>query len=147
MGLMDHLRGKLVYLDTVVIIYLLERHPKYYPLVRRVWNDKAWEKTSLVTSALSRFEASILPFRNRDAVLLGNLGALMQRPELNVRAIDDAVLSRAAQLRGDHPSLKPPDAIHLATAHEAAADVFLTNDARLKSHHPGLILLDDHPQP
>ncbi len=37
-----------------------------------------------------------------------------------------------AELRAKYPSVKPPDAVHLATAISARADAFLTNDRSLE---------------
>ncbi|MEY4531807.1 MAG: hypothetical protein RLZZ156_2528, partial [Deinococcota bacterium] len=39
------------------------------------------------------------------------------------------------------PSLKTPDAIHLATALETGCEVFLTNDTRIKSPDLEIITL------
>ena len=37
-----------------------------------------------------------------------------------------------SQLRAKYPSVKPPDAIHLATAISSGADAFFTNDKKLE---------------
>ena len=37
-----------------------------------------------------------------------------------------------AKLRAKYPQVRPPDAVHLATALSARADAFLTNDSGLK---------------
>jgi predicted nucleic acid-binding protein len=46
--------------------------------------------------------------------------------------VDRAIAERAATIRAVH-GFRTPDALHLATAHLAGADVFVTNDDKLRS--------------
>jgi predicted nucleic acid-binding protein len=57
-------------------------------------------------------------------------------------ALDLAVADRAAALRGQY-RLRTPDAIQLATALEAGADAFLTNDQQLSRVTEVPVLLID----
>ena len=44
----------------------------------------------------------------------------------------EAIFRKAAEIRAGH-NFRAPDALHLAVAMSASCDLFLTNDARLKS--------------
>lgn len=53
-------------------------------------------------------------------------------PHLITVPVDDVVCVKAGQLRADYgKSLRLPDALHLATALFANADIFITNDKKL----------------
>lgn len=63
-------------------------------------------------------EANILDF-----LTMGGLGTLV--------SMDRQVALLAAKIRADYPSLRSPDAIHLASAISAGANIFITTDKRI----------------
>lgn len=50
---------------------------------------------------------------------------------ITVVDVDRAIARLAAKIRAEHPSLRAPDAIHLASAIQVGADTFITTDKRL----------------
>lgn len=73
-----------------------------------------------------------MPFRTGHTQAIQDYARFVREfPNLQVWNIDEAIMLESARLRANFPSLKMPDAIHLATALEAEADCFITNDARL----------------
>ena len=52
----------------------------------------------------------------------------------NIRLIEisEDIADRAGKLRGKYPNLKTIDAIQISSAIEINADIFLTNDKKLK---------------
>ncbi len=84
-----------------------------------------------MVSGLVRIEVRVRPIRENNRDLLDRYDAFLDTEPLIVARIDDAVLERATQLRARH-RFKTPDAIHLATAIEHRADVFLTGDRQLQ---------------
>jgi len=50
---------------------------------------------------------------------------------IKVVDVNRQIARTAAKLRAEHPSLRAPDAIHLASAIESKAKIFLTTDRRL----------------
>ncbi len=84
----------------------------------------------LLTSHLARLECRVKPLRAGDTSLLATYDAFFTRARVIVFDLTPAVLDRATELRARH-GFRTPDAIHLASAIEAGADVFLTGDAGL----------------
>lgn len=128
------LSQSLVYLDSCVIIYLVEEHPLYAPLIEaRLQNSTG---AAVGFSALSEMECLVLPLRNQNQPLLDKFRDWFARADY--LPLERAVFAQAAQLRATHPSLKTPDAIHLAAAlHHGCVELW-TNDGRLNAIAPGL---------
>lgn len=59
-------------------------------------------------------------------------------PNLEVVPLTIEIAVRCAGIRARHPAIRTPDAIHLATAAEKSAKIFLTNDARLPQQVEGV---------
>jgi predicted nucleic acid-binding protein len=89
-----------------------------------------------MTSRLSRLECRVKPMRDKQAALLGYYDSFFVRTPFLLAEITEAVVDRATELRAAH-NFKTPDALHLATALEEHADLFLTGDANL-TRCPGL---------
>ena len=117
-----------VYLDSNCIIYRVEQIEPYHDLLRPVFRAASDGAISLLTSELSVLECLDKPVQEADqqleelfrAVLLGSR-------EMRLLPVSGPVLERAVRLRAAY-GLKTPDAIHAATALEAACEALLTND-------------------
>jgi predicted nucleic acid-binding protein len=120
-----------LYLDACCIIYAIEGLPQFRdPVVARLTQVESRPDGLLITSRLSRLECRTKPLRNQQQDVLGYYDGFFSRKPLVVTEISAAVIDRATALRAAH-GFKTPDAIHLATAIEEKADVFLTGDAAL----------------
>ena len=113
----------MVYIDTNILIYLLENHPKYGKEVADTmteYKDQGHEFVSSVvtiTEFLSGTEGS-------------NAAVLQEVALLKFIDFTEATAAEAATLVRDSGA-NIGDAIHLATALSSHAEVFLTNDAKL----------------
>src|SRR5437899_1464857 len=117
-----------IYLDSAVIIYLVEQPPAFYPAVI------AWlvaNPGDYVSNELARLEALVIPTRTGNAALVQDFEQFFRVQVVRVGGLSRPVLDRAIQIRAAHRSIKTPDAIHLASALDLACDVFLTNDHAL----------------
>jgi predicted nucleic acid-binding protein len=144
-GLTASLPAGPVAIDTAIVIYLLERHERYLPLVRPLFEAADRGALELVTSALTLLEVLVVPYRAGDAALAARYEALLTRSRgLTLVALDRALLRGAAQLRAVH-GVRTPDALQLAAGLARRCGCFLTNDRRLPPL-PGLpvIQLRDH---
>jgi len=122
----------LVAIDANIIVFALTGKPSLRLLARR-WLDAVEEREALlVTSALSRLECLVRPYRlGREpelALFESFFEGVVEVP------IEDEVLTLASRIRATSRSFQTPDAIHLASAQVIQADLFLTGDRRLKAH-------------
>ena len=124
--------SKTVFLDTAPLIYFIEGHSTFQPVLSRLFdlNDKGG--FLFITSSVTLLEVLVKPLRE------GLTGLAQQYRDVLTAAVGIEIFNvtsfiaeRAAQLRAKY-YLKTPDAIQLATAIEVGADYFLTNDVGLK---------------
>ena len=133
MGPVTIASGTRVYLDANVMIYASEL-PDAYPLLTAMLDRAERGEVATVTSALTLAEVLVLPIRTGNALVEDAYRTrLAGGSTLAVHDVTRDVLARAAALRASTASLRPPDAIHLATAIVTGCDVFLSNDGRLRS--------------
>jgi len=120
-------------LDTAPLIYVFERHPVHFVQVEPVIAAIDAGTLRGVASSLALLETLVGPIQSGDTVLADTYRrALTLAPNLELVPVDDRVAELAATIRAQH-RFKTPDAIHLATAVLARADMFLTNDAQLRA--------------
>ena len=141
MDLIMSLRGQRVYLDTNVFIYALNGFPAYAPLLTELFDAIEAGDLIGVASELALAEALVIPFRHGNADEEQRCREIFRTgPGMELYPVSISVLEGMARMRSDFPAIRTPDAIHAATARLAQCDIFLTNDARLKSV-PGLTVL------
>jgi len=130
--------------DTMVFIYHLEDHPTYAPLTQLLF--EAWEegRNLGITSVITLFEILVKPKREGlEEVAQDYLELLTTYPNLTIVEVDLEVAKLAAELRAKY-RIRTPDALQLATALQAKAGGFITNDERLKRiKELEVVLLDD----
>jgi hypothetical protein len=73
----------------------------------------------------------VKPLREANTIVLQRFDDFFTRRGLMVADLSAAIIDRATELRA-RSGFGTPDALHLATAVELAADVFLTGDDRLE---------------
>lgn len=140
MGLIDAIGGRRAYLDANIFIYAVEGAAPYAVVLEDYFIRVARGEQNAVTSELALAEVLVKPFVDRSRERQRAFEqALRTQGGLTVLAVTKVLLIQAARLRAT-TRLKLPDAIHAATAREAACDVFLTNDGRIK-HLPDLDVL------
>ena len=119
------------YLDASAIIYLVEGAAVTQGLVaQRIVTAEGDPAGRVLTSQLARLECRVKPLRAADAALLATYDAFFTRARLEVVDVSAMAIDRATELRVRY-GFKTPDAIHLACAIVARADVFITGDANL----------------
>ncbi len=122
------LTGKL-YLDSNIIVYIVERHPRYYAVLLPVLQSARDGHAQLFSSQFSLLECLVLPLRGGNSALAADYHRMLLNSDLTLVPITLEVLQVAATLRAQHVSLRTPDAIHWATARLLGVDSILTNDA------------------
>lgn len=123
------------YLDSCVIIYLVEEHLLYAPKLES--HLAKYPDTTVCFSALSEMECLVMPMRNHNQILTDKFCDWFKQAEF--LPLEREIFQRAAALRAAHPTLKTPDAIHLATALYHGCAEFWTNDDRLAAIDPQIV--------
>ena len=117
----------IIYLDTSPIIYSVEKHPDFSPLLLPLWAAAKTSPIKIVTSELALLETFVGPLKNNDLVLLSRYEQTLKSADFELLPISEALLRDAANLRAQF-NLKTPDAIHAATGLHASCVQFITND-------------------
>jgi predicted nucleic acid-binding protein len=130
-GLIADLGQGAVAIDTSVLIYFIEEHPRFLPLLLPLFEEVDQGKKELVTSAVTLLEVLVVPYRAGDAQLAERYELLLTRSR-GIRMVDITreQLRAAAQLRAV-TGVKTPDALQLACAVGTGCKAFLTNDREL----------------
>lgn len=116
-----------IYVDTSPVIYTVQRVAPYAASVDARLGAAG---VVIISSDLTRLECLVLPLRNGDARLVADFDAFFGAQVSQMVPFTATVFRRAAEIRAQF-NFRTPDALHLAAAIEAAADVFLTKDAQL----------------
>lgn len=138
MGSLSYPLNGPIYIDANILIYSIELVPPYVATLDAFWQHASSQSAIVLTSELTVLEALVGPFK------MGNQGLealyrqmLFSSSNLALLPVTRAIFERAAQLRAQIVGLKTPDAIHAATALEAGAMTFITNDTQFRQI-PGL---------
>lgn len=121
--------GKRVAIDTMLMIYVLEHHSEYMQVVAEIFEDAK----SVICSPFLFGELFAGLYKRGDQKTVDTiLGYVEDAEHMEVYPFDYATSLIFAKIRGQHPNYSSPDCIHLATALQNEADVFITNDKKLK---------------
>lgn len=132
MGLVDDLLGQRICIDTAPIIYFIEEHPRYHPILRPVFVEIDLGNITAMTSTITLLEVLVHPFRAGNDTLAGKYREILLSSDgLTTFEILHEVSETASRLRARY-SLRTPDAIQIAVGSLYGATHFLTNDPNLK---------------
>ena len=115
-----------VALDSCVVIDILEGNRAKNPWITHLTRDAEAGKVSLLASALAACEVThIAGQADAGQAII----AFFRRSDIDVFPVDIRVADYVREIIGSAAGLKPPDAIHIATAALHDAGVLLTRDA------------------
>ncbi len=121
-----------IFLDTAPVIYFIEAHEQFGPLVRQVIDLMNERRLQAFTSVLTLSEVLPKPVESGNDELVEKFKAYLKNgPNLTLLPITETIGETAGVLRGKYPHLKTVDAVQIAAALDAEADAFLTNDKKL----------------
>ena len=125
--------GEKLFFDTAPIIYYIEKHPQFGACVDVLAQEAGSRRHLWVTSFISWIEALTLPCKQKNIqVEQRYLDWLTRTPFLTVVQSSSAIMKQAVYFRAEY-GFKTPDAIQLATAQVAGADLVITNDQAWKA--------------
>jgi len=138
-------RHSILGLDTPVLIYHLEAHPRYLPLTQALLAGVQAGRWTAITSTVTLMEVTVRPWQlDRPAVAREYEVLLIHFPHLILADVTRDIARRAAQLRARY-RVGPADALQAATALVHGATAFVSNDRALARLSPVLdvVILDD----
>lgn len=122
-----------IFLDTAPIIYYIEAHPEFGPLAREVVTAFQSGNLTAYSSVITLTEVLPKPIESGDDKLARKFADFLKHGKhLSMIEISEGIADAAGKLRGRYPVLRTIDALQIAAALEIGAEVFLTNDMKLR---------------
>lgn len=126
---MNGMKNKILALDSNIFIYHFEAHPLYILATKQVFKELINKSSYGITSIISLIEA--LSYPSPPNVLSKIEEKFKTLPNFTLHEVSEEIGLEAARIRRTY-DFRLPDSIQLATALLKKADVFITNDARLR---------------
>ncbi len=122
-----------IFIDTAPVIYYIEAHPQFGPLAKEVVDTFQSERLIAFSSVITITEVLPKPIEAGDERLARKFAEFLKHGKnLSLIEISAGIAERAGRLRGQYSDLRAIDAIQISAAIDVGADVFLTNDKKLK---------------
>jgi len=119
-----------IYLDTMIWVYFLERHPVFDSSAHEFVDRMRASKHEFLSSNLILGEVLVMPKRNADIFTAAQYRRLFLPPGVTNIPFGTDAAERFAEIRATTRA-KPADSLHLAFAASAGTDYFVTTDAKL----------------
>lgn len=138
---MSGMNKKLIALDSNVFIYHFEQNPQYSLYTHKIFTKLIKGTISGITSIISAVETLSFPIsKDLEKNIIEGFSTL---PNFKILDVSFEIGIEAARIRREN-KFRLPDAIQLATAIKGKAEIFITNDIRLKNFKEiKIILLTD----
>ncbi len=121
---------KTIFLDTSQLIYYLQESELYYSHMVHFWENYA--VCDYVISSITVTEYLTYPYRQGDLKLINGFYTFIDVMGIQVKAINERIADKAAQIWSEYKFFKTMDALQLATACVIGCDLLLTNDKQLR---------------
>jgi predicted nucleic acid-binding protein len=124
--------GQVIAIDTQILTYVVEGHRTFgRPALRIIQSIEAREYAGVFAS-IGVIELLTGPKKAKRYDLVFLYRQLIQRyPNLSIINLNERIIELASDVRAQY-NIRTPDAIHIATAIDAGAGIFYTNDRNLK---------------
>jgi len=130
-----------IHLDTAPIIYFIQENKKYLPILSEVFSKIDQGYVSGISSFVTLIELLVNPLELKNYTLADRYRYLVMNSScFTLYPVERRVSEKAAELRAKYSGgtaqgfkLKTPDAIQIASAISFGAQLFLTNDDKLKN--------------
>jgi predicted nucleic acid-binding protein len=121
----------MIALDTCVLVYYLEDSPSFGQQAETVVTGIVAGRSQAILATLALLELQVGPYAQQEHDVANDYYDLITHlPNTHWIPLSLEIADRAARLRAEY-RIKTPDAIHVATALEAGATLFVTNDRDL----------------
>ena len=145
MELAVRLKNQQVYVDTNIIIYLIEGLSEYEKPLGEIRELLETSQLHPITSELSLAECLVQPFKTNATEAVSLYRTFLEDSGcFDLLQIHKEVLVQAAYITAE-TKMKLPDAIHVATAITTNCNLFLTNDKNIRTpSNMEIVLLSDY---
>lgn len=124
--------------DTNPFIYYFQRNPEFGSIVKNIFLYLQDKKADILTSNITLVE--IMSVKMPESTAIKTKTQLLSLPGLKLMEIKNDVALKAAEIRRLY-GFELADSLQLASAVISDADVFITNDFRLKRFKEVKVLL------
>lgn len=122
-----------IFIDTAPIIYYIEAHPQFGQLAKEVVSSFQSGEIDAFSSVITLVEVLTKPIEAGDEKLARKFAEFLKYGRnFSLIEISTSIAEKAGRLRGQYSGLRTIDAIQIAAAIEVRADIFITNDKKLK---------------
>jgi predicted nucleic acid-binding protein len=135
--------NKKAFLDTNLFIYLIEENELYLKKVHNLLQFLEENHYEVITSTLTLGEILTKPYKDKRFDLVDTYKEFFS--DIELIELNSEIASLFAEIRATY-NIKTPDAVQLASAIYAKADLFISNDDRLsrfKNNECRVVLLSD----
>jgi predicted nucleic acid-binding protein len=124
--------GQIIGIDTQIFTYVMENNRQFEAASFKIIQDVENGKYSGIFASIGIIELLTGPKKSGKYDLARQYQERLEKyPNLVIRNLNESIIDIASTLRAKY-NLRTPDSIHLATAIDARASVFFTNDKKLK---------------
>ena len=139
-----------VFIDTAPLIYFIEAHPVYGPLMKQLVGVLSTGRITASSSVITLAEVLPGPLRAGNEKLARMFTQFLKHAKnLTLAPITAEIAKSAGRLRAKYPNLKAFDAMQIAAALDTRAGLFLTNDKKIRQikEIPVLVMEDYAAEP
>lgn len=123
---------KKIFLDTTPLIHFLDNNPNFGDKSKKIIEFLLEENKHMVSSVVTLEEYLIMPYRNKNHLLIDNFWKFVLDSDITFYPINPSDAIKATEIRAEYKHFKALDSLQLAVACLHGCDVFLTNDKQLK---------------
>lgn len=129
----DLFKGVLkTFIDSAPVIYYIEKHPDFYPILAPIFEQIEMGRLIAVTSPITLAECLVLPIKQKKLEIVEAFMDIIGGGHFSTFVpFQKEIARRAAEIRAKY-NLSLVDAFQIAAAIESDCDAFLTNDKELE---------------
>ena len=137
--------ASIVYLDSAPLVYYIQDNQTFSGLISPIIDAIPRGEKKGVTSYLTLLELLVMPFKKKRGDLVDKYRrVLLKSPHMHLLPLGEDVAEEAARIRASY-RFRTPDAVQLASAKLSRADIFITNDRKLRRYKEVRVLvLSEH---
>ena len=128
-------QSRMMFLDSGVLVRLLQMHPDYYPVISAVLDSVYEKNATILVSQITLFELSRKAYAAGEGVIARQYLECFEHSR-NVKSCDinSEIAVKAAEIMNQSAkngnALSTEEALRLATAFVCGADCFLTDQSK-----------------